>query len=133
MSFIKVNDNMTVVGPLDTVTMEQQADGWFEYTGEIYMFSIWDDKLKIVVPNPELMRQAKKDIGVAYINNNQTYLIPLSKDTQDTVTSLMVALSANAFTFTNIKLENGVIMPMTAEDLPAFAVWFAGERNKLFL
>lgn len=42
----------------------------------------------------------------------------------------------NAFemglTETNIHFENGTILPMTAADFPAFALWFVTERNKFF-
>lgn len=35
-------------------------------------------------------------------------------------------------TSTTIHFENGVKMPITAEEFPAFALWFANERNKFF-
>jgi hypothetical protein len=34
---------------------------------------------------------------------------------------------------TNVEFSNGVVMPMSAADFPAFAAWFVDKRNGYFV
>ncbi len=70
--------------------------------------------------------KAKHD-GIDY----QGYKVPLNN-----ASALLMMQVKNAFEMgvvsTNIKFDNGTLMPIQATEFQAFAIWFVTERNKFF-
>lgn len=60
MAFIKTIGT-TVIGPMDSVTDEQLADGWFAYQGDIYTFNAWDVKKKKVIEDQAAAAEGLKE------------------------------------------------------------------------
>lgn len=81
----------------------------------------------------EAIIKPKADKAATYTLNGVDYVVPLKVEDQNTVTSVTVGVMANAITHTVIQLSNGVNMPIAASEWMAFAIWFANERNKLFI
>lgn len=88
------------------------------------------DELTYVAPtDEELQSQLKKD-GIIYPGTD--YKVPL-----DNAAALLMMQVKNAFemgiTFTNIKFDNGTVMPIQVAKFQDFAMWFVTERNKFFV
>lgn len=60
MAYIKTIGTV-VIGPMDSVTDEQLADGWFEYKGALFTFNAWDVKKKKVVEDSDATAQGVKE------------------------------------------------------------------------
>ncbi|HQT03418.1 MAG TPA: hypothetical protein PLU46_00360 [Thiotrichales bacterium] len=60
MAFIKTIGSV-VIGPMETVSDEQLADGWFEYKGVLYTFNAWDVKKKKVIEDSDALAQGVKE------------------------------------------------------------------------
>jgi len=58
--------------------------------------------------------------------------VSLTKDDGDGLVQVKSGFEMG-LTETVIHFENGVKMPMTAEEFPEFALWFVNERNKFFI
>jgi hypothetical protein len=90
--------------------------------------STWDGS-KWVAPTPlQLTVEQQKKLGKDY----NGFMVPLTKDTQDTIVAVAVAFQMGAITYTVMQFENGVSMPIAVTEFTSFAVWFTTERNKFF-
>lgn len=70
----------------------------------------------------------EKQYGLDY----NGYMIPFKNE--DAMAMLQVkAAFEMGLTSTNIEFSNGTIMPMTATDFAAFALWFVEKRNGYFV
>ena len=58
MAYIKTIGTI-VIGPMDSVTDEQKADGWFDYSGELFVYNKWVDG--VVVEDLEMKHQVRKE------------------------------------------------------------------------
>jgi len=126
--YIKILDTGVVVP-----TTQDDPEG-IVYNGTLPMFPIWDAQSGTVVNDPVQQRRYDKEHGKTYTDaNGNTYLVPLTREAQFAVVSVAVAFSSGAITATNIEFENGTVVPVTSTDFPAFAKWFATERNKFFV
>ena len=80
-----------------------------------------------------LQKQQKEELkrtGIAYTEGGDK--IPFTNE--DAIAMVQVKLAFElGITNTNIKFSNGTILPMTANEFPAFAVWFAQQRNSFFI
>jgi hypothetical protein len=104
-----------------------------ETNGDIRAFTAAELKAQEEKVAADLAALDAKRAGVDYELNGKTYKITLTKETQDTVAAITIAIMNNAFNSTVLKMENGVSMPISDKDWMKFASWFAGERNKLFV
>jgi hypothetical protein len=80
-----------------------------------------------VFEQSDLYREFVKKIGLEY----NGVLIPISKDTQDTTTALMLAFQ-NGLQATNFHFENGSKMTFDAVSFSEFVAWFMPKRADLF-
>jgi hypothetical protein len=80
-----------------------------------------------VFEQSDLYREFVKKIGLEY----NGVLIPISKDTQDTTTALMLAFQ-NGLQATNFHFENGSKMTFDAVSFSEFVAWFMPKRAELF-
>lgn len=60
MAFIKTIGSV-VIGPMEAINDEQRDDGWFEYKGALYTFSVWDAKKKKVIEDKDALAQGVKE------------------------------------------------------------------------
>lgn len=61
------------------------------------------------------------------------FLVPFTKEDQDTMVAIAVSFSMGAIASTNIEFSNGTVMPVGSGEFIPFAQWFAGKRNAYFL
>lgn len=70
--------------------------------------------------------------GATYKLNNEDYQISFTKEDGDGLVQIKSALELG-LTQTNIHFSNGIKMPISSSDFPAFALWFVNKRNEFFL
>jgi hypothetical protein len=80
-----------------------------------------------VFEQSDLYREFVKKVGLEY----NGVLIPISKDTQDTTTALMLAFQ-NGLQATNFHFENGSKITFDAVSFSEFVAWFMPKRAELF-
>lgn len=74
-----------------------------------------------------------KKAGRIFTLNNIDYLIPLTKEAQDTVVAVCLSFYLNGFTNTTIQFNNGTDLPLDSSNWLQFAIWFATNRNQFFI
>lgn len=104
-------------------------------TAEPEKYTTWevpDISGEVAALRDEIIASRSKNDGIDYDLNGTTYKVSL---TSEDAVGLMQVNSAFSLglTETNLKLSNGISIPLTATDFPAFAAWFVTERNKFFV
>ncbi|MFA7029992.1 MAG: hypothetical protein WC179_06965 [Candidatus Cloacimonadaceae bacterium] len=78
------------------------------------------------------VRSVAKKTGKIYSIGGVDYLIPLTKEAQDTVLAVGISFYLQGISSTVVQFENGTKLPLDTTTWQPFAIWFATERNAFF-
>jgi len=111
-----------LLGDIESLIDEAVAEGYHRER-----FEVDDSEAKAMMQEAELSQKKRK--GEVYAKTGVT--VPFTS--QDAMGLLQVKAAFELGAASTIMLfSNGQKLPMTAEDFPAFAVWFTQKRNSFF-
>jgi hypothetical protein len=89
-----------------------------------------DDAKQAEITSSETRKQQMLE-GDIYTLDGTDYRVSFTKDDGDGMIQVKISFELGMQS-TNIRFDNGTVMPMTADKFLEFSTWFVDKRNKFF-